>query len=549
MQIFNAEHLRSLADRQQIRPIDIEPRRGTIYDRLGRPLALNITVYSLYANPRSMTENEKDEVIKLLAPMLGLKESFVEKRLDRDKYFVWLARKISQDAYEKIKELNINGLGFRKESRRFYPNQYLAAHVLGFAGIDNRGLDGLEMKYDHFLRGKPGKAHIIRDARHRELLIEQDYVPVQHGFDVYLTIDETIQFLAERALDNAFKKYKAKSGSIVVLDPKTGEILALANRPTFNLEDLSTYTDDTKPNRAVIHTYEPGSVFKIVAAAAGLEEEAFVETDIIFCENGKYKVASHTLKDTHPYGELTFQEVIEKSSNIGTCKIAQKLGAKTMVDYARRFRFGDKTEVDMPGEVGGWVKNPREWSKLTITAFPMGHEVTVTPIQLAAAMATVANDGVYMKPYVVKSIRDYNDVVIESFQSTEIDRAITIETAQRLKAILEGVVENGTGTNAQIEGVRVAGKTGTAQKVVDGRYSNSKYYASFVGFAPVDDPQLVVVVVVNEPRPYYYGGTVSAPVFKEVVEKGLKYLKSRPNRDPALLEKEQHAITETVTTN
>ena len=526
IQFFRSEHLASLAQKQQNYGMKLEPIRGPIYDRKLRPLAINVSVYSLYANPRSMTEENKCKAVAQLAPLLESSEAFLKERLGKDKYFVWLARKLTIDKVKEIKALKIRGLDFIRESKRYYPNEYLAAHLLGFAGIDNQGLEGLELLYDKYLKGEPGWSQILRDARQRELLIEKSFIPPKDGFSLVLTIDETIQFIAERALDKAFKKHNAISASIVVLDPRTGEVLALANRPTYNLEDLSKSNLESRTNRAVVHIYEPGSVFKMVVASAALEEETFTESDKIFCENGEYRVANHILHDSHPHGTLTFSEVIEQSSNIGTTKIAEKLGKDVFYKYAKRFRFGQKTGIDLLGELSGWLKPPSQWSKTSIGAIPIGQEVTVTPLQLVSAMAAIANDGVFMKPFVVKYIKDNKDELIEAFEPQVVDRVISDDTAQRVKKILAGVVERGTGRRTQIEGVSVGGKTGTAQKVVDGKYSHSKFYATFVGFAPVEDPRIAAVVVVNEPHPSHYGGTVAAPVFKEVVVDVLKYLQS-----------------------
>jgi cell division protein FtsI/penicillin-binding protein 2 len=524
IQIFNSSFLANLAKKQHNHLIILEPKRGTIYDRNLRPLAINLPVYSLYANPKMMKPDDKARAVEVLSATLGMDKSLLRERLNRDKYFVWIVRKMPQEQYESIKPSKIKGLEFIKESKRFYPNQSLAAHVIGFAGVDNNGLEGMEMHLNHYLKGKEGMSQILRDARQRELLIEKNYVAPQDGFNVILTIDETIQYIAERALENGYKKFNAKGASIIVFNPKTGEILAFANRPTYNLEDFSTANPENKTNRAVAFTYEPGSVFKIVAATAALEENVVQESDVIFCENGSYKVGNHYLKDHEPEGNLTFKQVIEKSSNIGTTKVAQKLGPDRYYKYAKKFRFGMKTGVEMPGEVGGWLKPPSQWSKTTIGAIPIGQEVTVTPMQLGAAISAIANDGVFMKPYIIKEIRDSHDELIESFEPQQIDKVMTPETAKRVKEILRGVVEEGTGVKAQIKGVSVGGKTGTAQKVEGGTYSHSRFYASFIGFAPVENPKLAAVVVFDEPHPAYYGGTVAAPVFQEVIDNSLKYL-------------------------
>ncbi|MDD3374670.1 MAG: penicillin-binding transpeptidase domain-containing protein [Candidatus Omnitrophica bacterium] len=526
IQVFKSEYLSGLADRQHSHILRLEPKRGTIYDRKFRPLALNVAAYSLYASPRSMSIEQKAKAIKAIHETLGLEESFLKDRMSRDKSFVWISRKLSPDQADKIKALDFKGLNFIKESRRYYPGQTLAAHVIGFAGIDNYGLEGLELEYNDSLSGQFGMAQILRDAKQQELLIQESFLLPKHGFDLVLTIDETIQYFAEQALEKAFEKHHAKSASIIVMDPKTGEILALANRPTYNLSDLESSSVDNRRNRAISDMYEPGSVFKIVTACAAIEEEAFSEDDKIFCENGEYKVANHVLHDHHPQGMLTFKGVIEQSSNIGTVKVAQKIGGEAVNHYARLFQFGKATGVNLPGEVSGVLKPVSRWSGTSIGAVPIGHEIGVTALQLVCAVSAIANNGIYMKPFIVQYIRDQNGDVVEGFFPQPITEVTSPETAMRVKDILVGVVDNGTGKRAQIKGVKVAGKTGTAQKIVDGLYSHSKFYATFIGFAPADDPKIAMVVFFDEPHPDHYGGTVSAPVFKEVAENVLKYLKA-----------------------
>jgi len=530
IQVFRSSHLAKLAAKQHNHFVRLEPKRGTIYDRRYRPLAVNVSVYSLFANPRMMKKEDKQRAVEEVSQLLDLDPGFLKERLGRDKFFVWLKRKIPQRLSEKVKALKIRGLDFMKESKRHYPGHYLASHVLGFAGMDNIGLEGLELKFDDELQGKPGWSRILRDARQRDLLIEKGFFPPQNGFSLVLTIDENIQYITEQALDAGFEKHKAKGATVVVMDPRTGEILALANRPTYDLSAFERSPIENRTNRALAYVYEPGSVFKIVAASAALEEEVFVEEDKIFCENGQYRVGNHILHDHHPLGTLSFREVIEQSSNIGTTKIAQKMGGPMFYKYAKRFGFGRKTGINLEGEVPGTLRPPSQWSKTSIGAIPIGHEVAVTPVQLVTAISAIANDGVAMKPYVVRYIKDDQDELIRSFEPQIIDRVMSDDTAQRVKSILHGVVEIGTGKRAQVEGVKVAGKTGTAQKVIDGQYSHSRFYASFIGFAPLDDPQVAVVVVFDEPRPSYYGGTVAAPVFQEIVEKTLRYLAANPGR-------------------
>lgn len=526
IQIFNAEHLASLAAKQHNQYIKLDPLRGMILDRNLRPFAVNITMYSLYANPRIMTDEEKAKALERLPKIIAIDRALLKDRLSKDKLFVWIKRKLPKEMMEEIKSLRIGGLDFVAESKRFYPNGSLAAHVIGFAGVDNLGLEGIELNYNKYLQGEPGRRFILRDAKQRGLIIEKNYLAPKDGYNIVLTIDETIQYITEQALKRGIEKHHAKAGTAIVMDIRTGEILALANSPTYNLEEAAKSNPESRTNRAVTYVYEPGSIFKIVTASAALEENAFVETDKIYCENGSYRIANHTLTDHTPHGTLTFSQVIEKSSNIGTVKIAQKLGADIIYKYGKLFRFGQRTGIDLQGEVNGWLKETRLWSKTTIGAIPIGYEITATPIQLVSVMASIANDGQYMRPFVVKYIKDNHGEVVQSTEPQVLDRTISMDTSRRLREILTRVVDQGTAKAAAVKGVKVGGKTGTARKVVNGAYARGKYYASFVGFAPTDNPRIAAIVVVDEPYPSYFGGTVSAPIFKEIMENSLKYLET-----------------------
>ena len=527
IQVFRSSYLTDKADKQHNHIVELEPRRGTIYDRNMHALALNVVAYSLFANPRIMTDEQKVEAVAKVAGVLNMSSGVLAQRLDKEKSFVWLFRKIPQEQYEKLKDIKIYGLGFVKENKRFYPNGNLAAHVIGFANIDNVGLQGVELEYDKYLRGKKGMAQFLRDARQRDLLIEKDFVAPQDGSDVVLTIDETIQFIAEKALEKAYQKHNAKAASIIVLDPKTGEILAFASRPTFRPDAPDASPAENRTNRTVAFVYEPGSVFKIVTATAALEENAVKEDEIFFCENGHYRVGNHILGDAHPKGNLTFRQVIEQSSNIGTVKVAQRLGPAKIYEYAHRFRFGMKTGIGMTGEVGGMLKPVGRWSKTSIGAVPIGQEVTVTSVQLGTAIAAIANNGVMMKPYFINHVKNPSGSISEQHNPQVLTRVMKEETSRRLRSILQGVVEEGTATLARMKDITSGGKTGTAQKVVNGLYSHSAFMASFIGFAPVDDAKLAVVLTFDEPHPAYYGGVVAGPAFKEVVENSLRYLASR----------------------
>ncbi|MFH0877280.1 MAG: penicillin-binding transpeptidase domain-containing protein [Candidatus Omnitrophota bacterium] len=522
MGFFRSSFLLGLAAKQHTYYIELPPQRGSIYDRNMKSLTLNVSAFSLYAVPPRV--KDKEDVAKRLNELLGLDQDFVLERLARKKQFVWLVRKLDWPQMQEIKAWDLDGLFFIKESRRSYPNASLASQLIGFAGMDNVGLDGLELFYDKDLKGMPGWTYVLRDAKRRDLALTDVLQPPVDGVSLVLTIDQVIQYIAERELDKIFEKYKAKGAKIVVMDVKTGEILAMANRPTYDLNNPSGAVAEARRNRAVTDYFEPGSVFKVVTATAALDEGGFKLDDKIFCENGEYRVANHTLHDVHPYGLLTFKEVITQSSNIGTTKIAQKMGAATVYKYAHLFGIGESTSVGLPGEVGGVLKPVSTWSKTSIGAVPIGQEVCVTALQLACTISTIANGGVYMQPYVIKAIVDKNGQEIKHFQPQALRRVLSEETSAKMREILTAVVETGTGKLARSQLFKFAGKTGTAQKVEsNGTYSHSKFFASFIGFAPADDPQIAIVVVVDEPHPYYYGGVVSAPAFKLVAEDVLKY--------------------------
>jgi len=524
IQLFRSEYLRKLAEKQHNFFLELQPERGAIYDRNLRPLAMNLPVQSLYAIP-SRIEN-KEKLAEKLASITGTNKGFYLDRLNRKKSFIWLERKLSDAVYRKIESLKIDGLEFRREAKRYYPNLELATHVIGFAGMDNSGLEGIELYYDKYLKGKTGWSMLIRDAHQQDLMLEKEFVPPQDGYDLVLTIDETIQFIADRELNAAFKKNNSKGASIIVMDPKTGEILAMANRPTFDPNNFNNAAVDSRRNRAISDFYEPGSVFKIVTASAALEEGKVKEEDKFFCENGAYRVASHILHDYRPHGTLTFKEVMMQSSNIGVTKVAQILGPNIIYKYMKLFGFGSLTEVDLPGEVVGNAKSPNQWSKTSIGAIPIGQEVCVTALQLVTAISSIANNGVKMKPFVIKQIKDKKGELIKDFTPKEVSRVISEQTALRMKEILAAVVESGTGVRAKLSNYKACGKTGTAQKVENGVYSHGKFMATFIGFAPKDDPMIAIVVVFDEPHPAYLGGTISAPVFKKVAEDTLRYLKA-----------------------
>ena len=533
VQLGAARPLSKLALDQYKCFISLLPKRGVIYDRNLKELAISINLNSIYADP-FLIENKEDAAQKL-SKVLGLDEGEVLKKLNQDKRFVWLARKVQPEIEKAVRALHIKGVEFVKEPKRVYPNAELASHVIGFVGLDGEGLEGIELVFDKVLRGTVGWRYTIRDAKQREVPgYEYREIPPSDGNDVILTIDSVVQAFAEQELDAAFKKYNAIGGSVIVMDPYTGEILALANRPTYNPNNVNNYPVDWRRNRAICDFFEPGSSFKIVTASAALNENVVSPDDRFFCENGEYRWCNHVYHDHKPHGWLEFRDVIKHSSNIGTMKAGLKLGADNLYMYARRFGFGKKTGIELIGEAEGVLRPPGKWSKLSLCSISMGQEVTVTAIQLACAISCIANGGYYVKPRIVKAVQDNAGYIVEESGPERLHRVINDETVYQMRQILRGVVESGTGTFAEVKGYFPAGKTGTAQKIEpNGSYSHRRFVASFIGFLPFDNPRLVIIVVLDEPRPYYYGGVVCAPVFKNLAEKIMFYYKIEPRTNLA----------------
>lgn len=528
VQLGAAKPLSRLASNQYKSFIPLLPKRGVIYDRNLRELAISINLNSVFLDP--LLVEDKRDAAKKLSAVLKIDEEDIFKKMNGDKRFVWLARKVQPDLEKAIRRLSIKGVGFVKEPQRVYPNNTLASHVVGFAGLDDEGLEGVELEFDKYLKGTIGWIYTIRDAKKREVLgYEYKEIPPADGNDLVLTIDSLIQTVAERELDKVVEKYKAKGGNIIVMNPYTGDILALANRPTYDPNNIKEYPVEARRNRAISDFFEPGSSFKMVTATAVLGEDIVRLDDEFFCENGEFKWYNHTYHDHTPHGWLSYRDVIKYSSNIGTMKSAIKLGQNRLYRYTKRFGFGEKTGIDLPGEVTGIVRHPSRWSNLSLCSMSMGQELTVTALQLACAVSSLANGGYYVKPRIVDRIQDKTGETIEVFETKKMQRVVDEETAKEVRGILRGVVEEGTGKRAEVKGYFPAGKTGTAQKIEpDGRYSHRKFTASFIGFLPFDAPEFVIVVIVDEPRPVYYGGSVCAPVFNKVAEHLMRYYKMEP---------------------
>lgn len=527
IQVIRNPFYAKVASQQHLVTNQIQPRRGTIFDRNRCVLAVNLNSDSVYANPRRIDDPEG--VAAVLAPVLDVDESFLAARLRRDKAFVWLKRKVTPEESAVVRFLDMPGVDLVQESKRVYPNKSMACHVIGAVDIDNHGLEGLELAFDKYLRGKEGWFVTTRDAKRKNLENYQtEYIPAKNGLNLVLTIDEVIQHIAERELGKIYEKYHALAASIMVMDPRNGDILALANYPNYDLNDLNTRPVEAVRNRAINDFFEPGSVFKIIAASAALEEEVVELEDTFYCEEGEWRIGSRILHDHKPHGDLTFREVILLSSNIGTAKVASLFGEEKMYEYMRAFGFYERTGVDLPGEVSGINRPLSQWSRVSMLALPMGHEVTATVAQLACAISVIANNGTLVRPRIVKEIVDDNGTVVKRIPPRTRRRVLSPETVAKMRAILMGVVQEGTGGMARCDEFTVGGKTGTAQKIeADGTYSHRKFIASFIGFAPVERPTLAVVVSVDEPRPVYYGGVVAAPVFRAVVDASLKYLNAK----------------------
>jgi len=530
LQVMEADKMGERARRQHERVITVDSDRGVILDRQGRPLALNLDVPSAYAVP-SVIDNPR-RVANKLAPFVDAEPVNLRQQLQGTREFVWVKRKMDARNAKRIQELSIPGINILLEKRRFYPKGTLLAHVLGFAGIDSQGLEGLEVGYESQLRGEARQVVLHRDGRGRGISPEivQDQA-IQSGQGIQLTIDEVIQFIAEQALEAAVSKTQARGGAILVMDPKTGKILAWTLRPTFDPNQLQLATPDLWRNRAVTDPYEPGSTLKAVLAAAALQEGVVGPDSLIYAGDGELPLSGTILHDHEKYGWLTFREALQQSSNVVAAKIGLNMGKERYYRYLRAFGFGEKTEIDLPGESIGLVKPLKEWGTRTLASMSIGQEIAVTPVQLLAAVSAIANKGWLMKPYVVDNFRNPNGQVVWERTPEIRRRPIMEQTASTLTELLVEVVEKGTGTRAGVSGYRVAGKTGTAQKVdrSTGRYSSTQLIGSFVGFVPANDPQVSILVLIDEPQGPAWGGVVAAPVFREVASQVLQYLKVPPS--------------------
>jgi stage V sporulation protein D (sporulation-specific penicillin-binding protein) len=528
LQFYKSAWLSENAVDQRIREIPVEARRGIIYDRHGRELAVSVSTESVYAIPAEIKDIEVTAA--KLAAILTLDENNLKNKLKKRQAFAWIKRKIDNDTARQVQILNLPGIGLTQESQRYYPNDNLAAHVLGFNGIDSQGLDGVEMTFDSYLKGRSGSIVIEYDARGREIpQASHRFVPPVEGQNIYLTLDLVIQQIAERELDKVMKETQAKAATIIAIDPRDGGILALANRPDYNPNKFSEFSPKLWRNIAVSNAYEPGSTFKIITTSAAMSEH-IVTPDERFFDPGEVEVQGRNIHcwKQGGHGSQSFTEVVQNSCNVGFVNVGLRLGRDPFYRYIDAFGFGKQTDVDLPGEAKGITIDRAKATPINIATMSIGQSIAVTPIQLVTAAAAVANDGKLLRPQIVREVRDKSGQVIRGFQPDVVRQVLDTSITKQVNEILESVVSQGSGKNAYIEGFKIAGKTGTAQKVGAGGYLPDKYVASFVGFAPADDPQVAMLVIIDEPVGLYYGGQIAAPVFGAVMKDVLQYLKVNP---------------------
>jgi cell division protein FtsI (penicillin-binding protein 3) len=525
LQLIRHSEYISRAMRQQRRTIEIDPKRGTIYDRNMRPLAMSVPVESAFAIPTEIKDTTM--AARLLAGVLRVPAESLREKLESGSTFVWIKRKMTQEEEEAVRSLNLKGIYFQEENKRYYPKLEMAAHVLGFVDVDEHGLGGMEYEYDNLIRGKGEKIVAMADARQQKF--DGSESRQDPGESVVLTLDEKIQYIAERELAAVIQKVHAPAGSVIVQDPNTGAILALANWPKYNPNSATSVPTEARMDRAVSAIYEPGSTFKLITLAAAFDQNLIRPEEVFNCENGSIVVAGHRIHDHKKYGDLTVAEILANSSDVGAIKIALKLGPPRFNEYIHAFGFGSPTGVDLPGESRGLVQRLEHWGSFSIGSISMGQEVGVTPLQMINAVSAVANGGLLNKPRVVVEMRRGEQVLPLEGPSApaEPKRVIRPETAAIMRRLMEGVILNGTGKAARLDGWTAGGKTGTAQKIdpATGRYSRTKVIASFTGFAPINNPAVTILVSIDSPEGWPHdGAAVSAPVFKRIAEQVLPYL-------------------------
>jgi cell division protein FtsI (penicillin-binding protein 3) len=529
VQLVRHDEYVAKAQRQQERTISLSPVRGSILDARERVLAESVAAISIYADPQAVTEPR--EVAKVLAkvPGIDLTQKEIEKRFAGGGAFVWVARQLPVELGESVRRLRLPGIYFLEEHRRTYPRGTLGANVVGYSGLDGEGLAGIEHAFDARVRGRAGRVTLLRDARRGMYLVGGEGANrAVDGNTVVLTIDSVVQFITERALATTVEKYRASGGAAIVMNPADGAVLAMASYPTFDPNRFRDFGPNAWRNRTVQDMYEPGSTFKIVTAAAALEEGVVTPSQMLDCGNGAIQVGNIEINEHggHRWPALTFEDVMVHSSNVGTVRVGMSLGPERFYAYIRKFGFGERTGVELPGEAVGILRRTQRWSQVSNASISIGQEISATPLQVATAIATVANGGIRVAPHIVARVTDADGKVVDKLERPEPVRVVSEKTAAVLNEILKAVVARGTGVKAALAEHIVAGKTGTAQKAP---YSADRVVASFGGYVPADRPRLVILVVVDDPRGAQYGGEIAAPAFKEIAAASLRYLGVAPS--------------------
>jgi cell division protein FtsI (penicillin-binding protein 3) len=522
LQLFRYSEYYSRAQHQQRVIVDVGGSRAEIFDRNLNPLAMSVPVDSAFAVPSEIADPYM--VSHLVGKVLDIPSEEIATRLAASRSFAWLARKLPPEKVSRLAAMNLRGIYFQREGGRFYPKRELAAHVLGYVDIDEKGLGGIEYSLDDSIRSKPGKMLILADA-HRRWYDSSDKAP-DTGTSVVLTLDEKIQYIAEKELAQAIHDTRAKSGTVIVENPNSGELLAVANWPTFNPNAAKDSNPEARVDRAASALYEPGSVFKIVTLSAAIDQGVTNPNEVVDCQNGAIYIAGHRIRDHKAYGLLTVSQILAYSSDVGAIKVGLRLGAPKFYDYIRSFGFGQPTGVDLPGESRGKLRHLENWTPVSVGSISMGQEIGVTPLQMISAVSAMANGGMIVRPHVIRELHRGNQVS-EPPDSQHLPRRVIKETtAASLRRMLEGVVLEGTGKKAILDGYTSAGKTGTAQKYDPntGRYSTHELIASFVGFAPINSAAVTIYVQLDSPAGAHEGGQVAAPVFKRVAQQVLAYL-------------------------
>lgn len=520
LQLFCYSEYFSRAQRQQQRVFEISPMRGTIYDRKGHELAVSLPMDSVFGDPAEITDVEM--VARLLSGVLNVSADDLETKIREARTPVRLARKLSPEIVQRITGMNMKGVFFQKENRRVYPQRELAASVLGYVDVDEKGIGGIEYSLDKQIRGRPGKMMVMADGRRRRY--DRSELAPDPGASITLTIDETIQYIAEKELGRAISETHAKAGTVVVQDPNSGELLAVANWPVFDPNNAGSYSDESRTDRAVASAYEPGSTFKVITLTGAIEHGVANPDLLIDCQMGQILVAGRLIHDWKKFGVLSVRGILANSSDVGAIKVALRLGAPKFYDTMRDFGIGQPTGIELPGENRGLLRPLTNWSASSIGSLAMGQEVSVTPIQITSAISAVANGGTLYRPHIVREINDNTPTPLPAVPAPQ--QATDGRTAATVRQMMEDVVFEGTGKPARLDGYTAAGKSGTAQKIdpATGRYSASQYNASFVGFAPVNTPVVTILVVLDSPVGPHHGGEVGGPVFKRIAEQVLAYL-------------------------